>query len=72
MPRVTIRTGILAPDGREEELSEYLCDWPDCPNVATEVVGCVREVALSTVMCHEHAAGSRASNAVRTKGSTSA
>jgi hypothetical protein len=72
MPRVTIRTGILAADGREEELAEYLCDWPDCPNIATEVVGCVREFGLSTVLCHEHAAGSDASNATRTNGSSSA
>jgi hypothetical protein len=72
MPRVTIRTGIVAPDGREEELSEYLCDWPDCPNIATQVVGCVRGFGLSTVMCHEHAAGSGSSNRTRTNGSASA
>jgi hypothetical protein len=73
MPRVTIRTGILAPDGREEELSEYLCDWPDCPNIATEVVGCVREFGLSTVMCHEHAAtnGAPTTISVRVRGSSS-
>lgn len=71
MPRVTIRTGILAADGQEEELSEYLCDWPDCPNIATQVVGCVKEIGLSTAMCHEHAAGRRASNSVRSKGSAS-
>jgi hypothetical protein len=56
MPRVTIRTGSLARDGREEELTEYLCDWPGCANIATQVVGCVREVGLATVMCDEHAA----------------
>jgi hypothetical protein len=72
MPRVTIRTGILAADGQEQQLSEYLCDWPDCPNIATQVVGCVREVGLSSVMCHEHAPGSRASNPARNKGSASA
>jgi hypothetical protein len=64
MPRVTIRTGILAADGREEQVSEYLCDWPDCPNIATEVVGCVRELGLSTVMCREHAATNRTPAAV--------
>jgi hypothetical protein len=72
MPRVTIRTGILAADGQEEKLSEYLCDWPDCPNIATEVVGCVKDVGLSTVMCHEHAVGSRTANVARAKRSTSA
>lgn len=38
MPRVAIKTGVLGPDGREVELAEYLCDWPDCPNVATQVL----------------------------------
>jgi hypothetical protein len=54
MPRVTIRTGTFGPDGREEELSEYLCDAPGCPNVATEALGCIREVGLSAAVCHEH------------------
>jgi hypothetical protein len=58
MPRVTLKTGIAAPDGREEELSEYLCDWPDCPNIATHVLGCIREFGLSAVVCDHHAAGS--------------
>ena len=61
MPRVTIRTDFLAPDGREEEISEYLCDAPGCPNIATHVVGCIREVGLSVVTCQEHAVG-RTSN----------
>jgi hypothetical protein len=55
MPRVTIRTGFFTPDGREEELSEFLCDAPGCPNVATQVIGCVREIALAAVVCEEHA-----------------
>jgi hypothetical protein len=57
MPRVTIKTGIIAPDGREEELAEYLCDWPDCPNVATQVLGYIRASGFSAVMCDEHAVG---------------
>ena len=56
MPRVTIRTGIIAPNGQEEVLTEYLCDWPDCPNVADHVAGVVRELAFAAVMCSEHAA----------------
>jgi len=52
VPEVTIRTII---DGREESLSEYLCDWPDCPNVAVEVLGIVRELRLRAVVCAEHA-----------------
>jgi hypothetical protein len=53
VPHVTIRTIV---DGREEILSEYLCDWPDCPNVGIHVVGVTRELRLSSVMCAEHAA----------------
>lgn len=53
MPQVTIRTII---DGREETLSEYLCDWAGCPNVAVQVVGVVRELRMRAVVCAEHAA----------------
>jgi len=56
MPRVTLKAGP-APDGHEAELSEYLCDWPDCPNIATQVLGCVRELGLSAVVCDLHANG---------------
>jgi len=58
MPRVTLKTGNLAPDGQEEELSEYVCDWPGCPNIATQVLGCVREFGMSAVVCDQHAAAS--------------
>jgi hypothetical protein len=53
MPSVTLRTIV---NGREETISEYLCDWPDCPNVATEVIGIVRELRLRSAVCAEHAA----------------
>jgi hypothetical protein len=53
MPRITLR---LTVDGREESLSEYICDWPDCPNVAIEVVGVAPSPRLVTSMCTEHAA----------------
>jgi hypothetical protein len=43
-------------NGREEAMSEYLCDWPDCPDVAVQVVGIVRELRIRTAMCAEHAA----------------
>jgi hypothetical protein len=43
MSRVTIKTGLVGPDGREEELTEYMCDYPDCPNIATCVLGCHQE-----------------------------
>lgn len=52
VPLVTIRMTV---DGQEESLSEYLCDWPDCPETAVRVVGVVRELRLCTVMCVKHA-----------------
>ena len=55
MPRVTIRTGVIASNGQEEVLTEYICDWPDCPNVAEHVAGVFRELGLAAVMCDEHA-----------------
>ncbi|HKF66536.1 MAG TPA: hypothetical protein VKB36_08405 [Vicinamibacterales bacterium] len=58
MPQVTIRTTV---SGREEAVSEYLCDWPDCPNVATELIGVVRDLRLRSAMCAEHAARVRVS-----------
>jgi hypothetical protein len=56
MPVVTIRTGIADANGGEETLSEYLCDFPDCPNVAVHVVGVARELNMSLAVCVEHAA----------------
>jgi hypothetical protein len=56
MPRVVIRTGILAADGREEILSDYQCDCPDCPNTAERVIGVARELGTSFIVCSEHAA----------------
>ena len=53
MPQVTIRTIV---NGREEILTEFLCDWPDCPNVAVHVIGVVRELRIGSAMCAEHAA----------------
>ena len=54
MPLVTLRTGFHAPDGREEALTEYLCDWPGCPNVAVHTLGVLVELRLMTVVCDEH------------------
>ena len=59
MPRITIKSGVAMPDGREEELTEYLCDWPDCPNIATQVLGCSREIRLAAAVCEDHAAAMR-------------
>jgi hypothetical protein len=54
IPHVTIKTGAKTPAGHEEQLSEYLCDWPGCPNIATRVLGVVRELAAFTAVCDEH------------------
>jgi hypothetical protein len=56
MPQVTIKTGFSASNGREEVLAEYLCDWPDCPNIAVHVLGCVKEIGAVAAVCDEHAA----------------
>jgi hypothetical protein len=60
MSRVTIKTGIADVDGREEVLTEYLCDWPDCPNVAVHVMGVVKDIRAAVVVCAEHYSRMRA------------
>ena len=54
MPLVTIRTGVLAEDGSEEVLREYLCDWPDCPNIAVHSLGCITEIRAMALVCEKH------------------
>jgi len=56
MSQVTLRTGFVGADGQEETMTEYLCDWPDCPNVAAHVLGVAREIAALSAVCDEHAA----------------
>ena len=56
MSRVSIATGFTAEDGREEVLCEYLCDVPDCPNPAAQVMGFARELGGGFAVCAEHAA----------------
>lgn len=55
MSRVTINTGLTAPDGSEEVLTQYLCDYPNCPNFSTRVVGYLVELRLMAAVCEEHA-----------------
>jgi len=50
---MTLRTVV---NGREESISEYICDWPDCPKPAEHVVGVVRELRICAAVCAEHAA----------------
>jgi len=45
----------VASDGREELLIEYFCDYPGCPNIATQSLGCVRDIRLAVMVCDEHA-----------------
>jgi hypothetical protein len=54
MPSVTLRANETA-DSDEETLTEYICDWPDCPNVAEHVVGVVIELRAMVALCSEHA-----------------
>jgi hypothetical protein len=56
MPRVTIRTGFFGADGQEEELSEFLCDAPGCPNTAINVLASVKADGIAVVVCADHAA----------------
>lgn len=55
MPQVVITSGMTGPDGREDTLTEYLCDSPGCPNIASHVLGCLREIGAAFVVCDEHA-----------------
>lgn len=54
VPRVIIKTGLLTADGHEEELAEYMCDTPGCPNVAVHVLGVVTGLGLFSAVCQEH------------------
>jgi hypothetical protein len=57
-----IKTGLLDQDGREEQLSEYICDVPGCPNIATQVLGRVRELGVAHAVCPFHALDSSQKN----------
>ena len=64
MSRVTIKTGMPGVDGREEILTEYLCDWPDCPNVAVHVMGVAKDIRAAVVVCAEHHSAMMAARAI--------
>ena len=65
MPRVTIKTGIVAADGHEAVLTEYLCDWPACPHVAVHLIPAAPGLRVLTIVCPEHAALTRAKPTTR-------
>jgi hypothetical protein len=56
MPFVTIKSGFLKPDGAEEVLREYVCDWPNCPNIGLYPLGVITEIRAFAVVCEEHKA----------------
>lgn len=53
MPRVTLR---LTVDGVDESISEYICDFPDCPEPAIYVLDGVARFNMRAGLCAEHAA----------------
>jgi len=67
MPWVTINTGLTTPDGHEEKLTEYLCDHPGCPNIATHMLGVIAELRLMASVCDHHLPKPPASNGVDLK-----
>ena len=56
MPRVVVASGMTNPDGTEDMLTEYLCASPGCLNIASHVLGCIREIGAAIAVCDEHAA----------------
>ena len=60
MLQVTIKIGSTDSDGGEEQLTDFSCDYPGCPNIATDVLGCVKDLGLSAAVCEEHAPKRRA------------
>lgn len=55
MPNISVGSGVVGTDGQEERITEYLCDSPNCPNIATHMVGCVTEIRFCIALCDEHA-----------------
>ncbi len=62
VPRVAIKTGFPTPDGEEEVLIEYLCDWPGCPNMGVHLLGVIRELRAMAIVCDEHSSGHQQTN----------
>jgi hypothetical protein len=54
MSQITLKTGMVGDDGQEEILTEYLCDWPDCPNPAEHALGFARELRTCGAVCADH------------------
>jgi hypothetical protein len=56
VPWVVIKTGFISTDGQETVLREYLCDSPNCGEVAEHLVGVARDVPMMRAVCLQHAA----------------
>jgi hypothetical protein len=54
MPLVSIKTGFRSPDGSEETLTQYQCDWPGCANHAEYWLGGIAELGAVAAVCDEH------------------
>ena len=48
-------TGIIGDDGKEEVLSEYLCDYPARPNYASQAIGLSSARGIGLALLLEHA-----------------
>jgi hypothetical protein len=46
----------MGPDLKEETMTEYICDWPDCPDAAEHVVGVIAGLRAYSAVCKKHAA----------------
>ena len=45
---------MKTPEGHEETLTEYFCDHTGCANVATHLLGYVKEIGLAVAVCENH------------------
>jgi hypothetical protein len=54
MPRITLRAAESSGGG-EDAITEYICDWPDCPHVAEHLLGVVAALRVKVALCAEHA-----------------
>jgi hypothetical protein len=67
VPLVTIKTDVTE-SGKEENISEYVCDCAGCPYPAEQVIGFSRELGGGFAVCAAHAAamtGRRAQSSSR-------
>lgn len=51
MPTNYDKTGFRDAEGREEDVTEHICDVPRCPNIATRLLGCLVELRAMAAVC---------------------